>query len=112
MNPDDLVGFTEGLARVAAAGGGARALALHLADHLGAGVSVDDLEGRSLTRAGEPRNGAAVRLPLQAGETRFGEIALHATATPDALLVVPRASSEKMKSVVEAVRASGRADLL
>jgi mannose-1-phosphate guanylyltransferase len=32
--------------------------------------------------------------------------------TPDALLVVPRASSEKMKSVVEAVRASGRADLL
>jgi len=32
--------------------------------------------------------------------------------TPDALLVVSRASSEKMKSVVEAVRASGRADLL
>ena len=32
--------------------------------------------------------------------------------TPDALLVVPRASSEKMKSVVEAVRAAGRADLL
>jgi len=32
--------------------------------------------------------------------------------TPDALLVVARGSSEKMKSVVEAVRASGRADLL
>jgi mannose-1-phosphate guanylyltransferase/mannose-6-phosphate isomerase len=32
--------------------------------------------------------------------------------TPDALLVVPRTSSEKMKSVVEAVRAAGRADLL
>jgi len=32
--------------------------------------------------------------------------------TPDALLVVSRASSEKMKSVVEAVRAAGRADLL
>jgi mannose-1-phosphate guanylyltransferase/mannose-6-phosphate isomerase len=32
--------------------------------------------------------------------------------TPDALLVVPRASSERMKSLVEAVRASGRADLL
>jgi len=32
--------------------------------------------------------------------------------TPDALLVVPRASSEKLKSVVEAVRAAGRADLL
>ncbi len=32
--------------------------------------------------------------------------------TPDALLVVPRASSEKMKSVVEAVRAAGRTDLL
>ena len=40
MSPDDLVGFTEGLARVAAAGGGARALALHLAEHLGAGISV------------------------------------------------------------------------
>lgn len=32
--------------------------------------------------------------------------------TRDALLVVPRASSEKMKSVVEAIRAAGRADLL
>ena len=32
--------------------------------------------------------------------------------TPDALLVAPRASSEKMKSLVEAVRAAGRADLL
>jgi mannose-1-phosphate guanylyltransferase len=32
--------------------------------------------------------------------------------TPDALLVIPRTSSEKMKSVVEAVRAAGRADLL
>jgi mannose-1-phosphate guanylyltransferase/mannose-6-phosphate isomerase len=32
--------------------------------------------------------------------------------TPDALLVAPRASSEKMKAVVEAVRAAGRADLL
>ena len=32
--------------------------------------------------------------------------------TPDALLVVSRASSEKMKSVVEAIRATGRADLL
>jgi len=32
--------------------------------------------------------------------------------TPDALLVVSRSSSEKMKSLVEAVRAAGRADLL
>jgi mannose-1-phosphate guanylyltransferase/mannose-6-phosphate isomerase len=31
--------------------------------------------------------------------------------TPDAILVVRRASSEKMKSLVEAVRAAGRADL-
>jgi mannose-1-phosphate guanylyltransferase len=32
--------------------------------------------------------------------------------TPDALLVVARKSSEKMKSVVEAVRAAGHADTL
>jgi mannose-1-phosphate guanylyltransferase/mannose-6-phosphate isomerase len=32
--------------------------------------------------------------------------------TPDAVLVVPRASSEKMKAVVEAVRSAGRSDLL
>ena len=32
--------------------------------------------------------------------------------TKDALLVVPRGSSEKLKSVVEAVRAAGRADVL
>jgi len=88
MTPDDLVGFTEGLARVAAAGGGARALALHLAGHLGAGVSLDDPEGRRLTEAGEPRNGAVVRLPVRAGETAFGEIALHGDASADALLAL------------------------
>jgi len=32
--------------------------------------------------------------------------------TPDALLVLARSSSEKMKSVVEALRAAGRADVL
>jgi mannose-1-phosphate guanylyltransferase len=32
--------------------------------------------------------------------------------TEDALLVLPRASSEKVKSILEAVRGAGRADLL
>jgi hypothetical protein len=88
MSPDDLVGFAEGLARVAAAGGGARALALHLAQSLDAGVSVEDLEGRNLTTAGKAANGKVVRLPLRAGETPFGQISLHADGTPDALLAL------------------------
>jgi sugar diacid utilization regulator len=88
MTPDDLVGFAEGLARVAAAGGGARALAHHLAAHLGAAVTVEDLAGRNLTRAGAARNGAVLRHPVRAGETQFGEIALHADETPGALLAL------------------------
>jgi mannose-1-phosphate guanylyltransferase len=32
--------------------------------------------------------------------------------TRDVLLVLPRASSEKVKSVIEAVRTAGRADVL
>ncbi|MDQ2991950.1 MAG: helix-turn-helix domain-containing protein [Candidatus Eremiobacteraeota bacterium] len=84
MTPDDLVVFAEGLAQVAAAGGGARALASHLAESLGTGVSVNDADGRRLTDVGTARNGAVIRLPLLAGEARFGEIVLHAKDTPNA----------------------------
>ncbi len=88
MTPDDLVVFAEGLARAAAAGGGARALAAHLAESLGTAVSVDDADGRRLADVGSSKNGAVVRLPLAAGATQFGEIALHAESTPGALLAL------------------------
>lgn len=88
MSPDELVAFAESLARVAAAGGGARALAGHLAATLGAAVSVEDAEGRSLARAGTPQNGVAIRLPIGSGGVPFGEIALHADPSAEGRLAL------------------------
>ncbi len=78
-----------------------------------------DAAARHSSASGE---GASNRLLLgSGGSVVFGGARLVALVdvpgvvvvdTPDALLVVSRASSEKMKSVVEQVAAAGRADLL
>jgi hypothetical protein len=49
---DALLGYAEALARVAASGGGARALAAHLAEAVGAAVLVEDAQWRNLAVAG------------------------------------------------------------
>jgi hypothetical protein len=63
MTPEQLVEFAEGLARVAAAGGGPKALAAYLADTAGGSVLVEDADGRCVATAGaDPEsltNGAA-----------------------------------------------------
>ncbi|MDE2482843.1 MAG: helix-turn-helix domain-containing protein [bacterium] len=52
MTPDQLVEFAEGLGRIAAAGGGATALAAYLAERTGAGVLLEDAAWRHVASAG------------------------------------------------------------
>ena len=81
MTPDQIVEFAEGLARVAAAGGGAKALAAHLSDATGAGVLVEDADWRHVATAGKgslpatargQNNGRAHTVPIAAGTTQLG----------------------------------------
>ena len=81
MSNDELVDFAEGLARVAASGGGPKALAAHLAALLDAAVLVEDAEWRHIALAGAgarsvppssrdlvagaAKNAAATVVPLQ-----------------------------------------------
>lgn len=53
MTPVEVVEFAEGLARIAASGGGAKALATYVAQRLPAGVLVEDAEWRHVATAGE-----------------------------------------------------------
>jgi PucR family transcriptional regulator, purine catabolism regulatory protein len=53
MTPDRLIEFAEELARVAAAGGGPKALAALLSESTGAGVLVEDGEWRHIASAGK-----------------------------------------------------------
>ncbi len=52
MSNDDLVSFAEGLARIASTGGGAKALAAHLASTLDAAVLLEDNDWRHVALAG------------------------------------------------------------
>ena len=52
MTADELVAFAEDLARIAAGGGGAKALAGHLAKRASLGVLVEDAQWRHLAAAG------------------------------------------------------------
>lgn len=52
MTPEQIVEFAEGLARIAASGGGPKALAAHLAEATGGGVLVEDADWRHVATAG------------------------------------------------------------
>jgi PucR family transcriptional regulator, purine catabolism regulatory protein len=52
VTPEKIVEFTEALARIAASGGGAKALAAHLAQTAGGGVLLEDAHWRHLATAG------------------------------------------------------------
>jgi sugar diacid utilization regulator len=52
VTPDEIVNFTEALARIAASGGGPKALAAHLAKAAGGCVLLEDARWRHLTSAG------------------------------------------------------------
>ena len=108
MTPDELVAFAEELARVAAAGGGCKALAEVLAHRTGAGVLVEDAQWRHLATAGSARLPNSVRtlrdpaavpgryagfadghagrtLAILAGERHLGQISVFADGDLDAL---------------------------
>ncbi|HYZ15118.1 MAG TPA: helix-turn-helix domain-containing protein [Candidatus Acidoferrum sp.] len=109
--PEALLAFAEALARVAASGGGAQALAAHLAGAIDAAVLVEDAQWRHLAVAGTgergippsirdllPKDAAetdeSVRLgapghqnarafPIRAGEARLGWLTVFPAAAPD-----------------------------
>jgi sugar diacid utilization regulator len=85
MTPDRIVEFMEELARVAAAGGGAKALAAHLSDATGMGVLVEDAEWRHLATAGKASlpatargltNGRAHTVAIATGTTQLGYLSV------------------------------------
>jgi sugar diacid utilization regulator len=89
MTPHRIVEFIEELTRVAAAGGGAKALAAHLSEATGAGVLVEDAEWRHIATAGKGSlpatarglaNGRAHTVPIAAGAIQLG----HLSVFPDA----------------------------
>ena len=85
MTPDRIVEFAEDFARVAAAGGGPKALATHLSDTAGVGVLVEDAEWRHVATAGKGslpatarglRNGGAHTVPIAAGPNQLGYLSI------------------------------------
>jgi PucR family transcriptional regulator, purine catabolism regulatory protein len=84
MTPEQLVEFAESLARIAAGGGGPKALATRLAEATGGSVLVEDADWRHVAGAGEPvpssarggsSNGSLVA-PIRAGTLEAGWVSL------------------------------------
>jgi sugar diacid utilization regulator len=87
VTPEEIVEFAEGLARIAASGGGPKALAAHLARTARAGVLLEDAQWRHLAAAGStnlPPSARAVvesgapgrALPVTAGNSQLGWLSL------------------------------------
>lgn len=109
MTAEELVAFAEGLARIAAGGGGAKALANHLAHAAGVDVLVEDASWRHVATAGtgsampssvrslldEPRHGETLRrmrdgrpgrtLVVTAADTPLGYLSVFGSGHLDAL---------------------------
>jgi PucR C-terminal helix-turn-helix domain/GGDEF-like domain len=85
MTPDQIVEFAEALARVAASGGGAKALATLLAERAHAGVLIEDADWRPIATAGKgslPASARAVNgerartVPIAAGDSTYGYLSV------------------------------------
>lgn len=116
MTPDQVVEVAEGLARVAASGGGPTAMAAHLADITGAGVLIEDAEWRHIATAGSGTlpatarglNGGRVRtVPIAAGTSQLGWLSFCAADTGDAdeLATIARLAASSL--AVELARDAG-----
>jgi PucR C-terminal helix-turn-helix domain len=66
MSPEKVVEFAEGLARVAATGGGAKALAAHLAAATASAVLVEDAQWRHIATAGSGTLPSSARAIVEA----------------------------------------------
>jgi purine catabolism regulator len=91
MTAEELVAFAEGLSRVAATGGGPKALAAYLASHAGVGVLVEDARWRHIAAAGAGLPGSVrpmlpeglERTPAPLSNGRAGYVvSIHAGDTP------------------------------
>ena len=67
MKPEEIVEFAEALAKIAASGGGAKALSAHLAQTCGTGVLLEDVDWRHLAAAGSGNFPATARNVVEAG---------------------------------------------
>ena len=67
MTPEEIVEFTEALARIVASGGGPKALTAHLAAAAGGGVLLEDAQWRQLATAGAGRVPASARAIVESG---------------------------------------------
>ena len=67
MTPEDIVEYAEGLSRIAASGGGPKALAAHLAHATGGGVLLEDERWRPLASAGSRGVPASARAVVEGG---------------------------------------------
>ncbi len=121
MTPDQIVEFAEALARVAASGGGAKALATLLAERAGAGVLVEDVEWRPVTTAGKGSLPASARglngerartVPIAAGAAAFGWLSLVGERNTDYEALMPAirlaASAIAVELARDAVGGRGR----
>jgi sugar diacid utilization regulator len=93
MTPEQFLDFAEGLARIAASGGGAKALATYLAGALEGSVLVEDVQWRNLATAGaavppsarstdDAAAGRTVR-PIRAGDLHLGWLSACAGSARD-----------------------------
>lgn len=67
MTPEDIVEYAEGLSRIAASGGGPKALTAHLAHATGGGVLLEDERWHPLAAAGSRGVPASARAVVEAG---------------------------------------------
>ena len=67
MTPQEVVEFTEALTRIAASGGGCKALAAHLAQAAGGGVLLEDAQWRHLVTAGVGQIPTSARGVVESG---------------------------------------------
>lgn len=73
MRADEIVAYTEALARIAASGGGPKALATHLAVTAGGGVLLEDANWRHLTSAGSGTIPASARSVVESGAPGYAQ---------------------------------------
>jgi len=127
MTPDELVAFAEELSRVAATGGGSKALADLLARHARVGVLVEDERWRHLAASGSADLPSTVRasvgqpgssayaplqnrrngrtLPITVGEKRLGQLSVFGEGDLDSIEHLVRLAASAM--AVELSREQG-----
>ena len=107
MTPEEIVAFAEELARVAASGGGAKALAALLAQRTACDVLVEDVEWKRVASAGGTSLPASARdarpaqqLQIAAGSTQLGWLSLFAANG------IPIAQPERLATIVRLTAAA------